>query len=206
MKMRRSVLSKEGPIRLAVFASGSGSNFEALVESVRKQTVDAEVALLVCDKPDAFALTRAKRLAVPSVSFYPKQFPSKGSFEKEVIDHLEEASVDLIVLAGYMRIIGSTLLEAFDNRIINIHPSLLPLHPGKQGIQDAFDAGASETGVTVHLVDEGIDTGTILAQEKVAIDPDDTIESLEEKIHAVEHVLYPEVIQTYIKKLQKEYA
>lgn len=199
-------MSKAGPIRLAVFASGSGSNFEALVKAIRKQTIEAEVALLVTDKPDAFALTRADKLAVPSVSFYPKQFPSKEVFEREVLDHLKEADIDLIVLAGYMRIIGQTLLEAFDNRIINIHPSLLPLYPGKQGIQDAFDAGATETGVTVHLVDEGIDTGKILAQEKVAIDPDDTIESLEEKIHAVEHVLYPEVIQTYIKKLQKEYA
>ncbi|EFG49956.1 phosphoribosylglycinamide formyltransferase [Aerococcus viridans ATCC 11563 = CCUG 4311] len=206
MKMRRSVLSKAGPIRLAVFASGSGSNFEALVKAIRKQTIEAEVALLVSDKPDAFALNRADTLAVPSVSFYPKQFPSKEVFEREVLDHLKEADIDLIVLAGYMRIIGQTLLEAFDNRIINIHPSLLPLYPGKQGIQDAFDAGAKETGVTVHLVDEGIDTGTILAQEKVVIDPDDTIESLEEKLHAVEHVLYPEVIQTYIKNLQKEYA
>lgn len=199
-------MTKEQPVRLAVFASGSGSNFEAIVRAFQTDQINAEVALLVCDRPDAFVLKRAETLGVPSVAFRPKSFDSKEAYEQEVLDHLLGASIDLVVLAGYMRIVGNTLLKAYPNKLINIHPSLLPNYPGKKGIDDAFEDGATETGVTVHIVDEGIDTGPILAQETVAIEPDDTIESLERKIHAVEHELFPKVIQTYIKKLQKEHA
>lgn len=193
------------PIRLAVFASGSGSNFEQIVKSAHKGTLEAEIRLLVCDRPQAFALKRAEQLGIPSVCLQPKAFESKIAYEQAILEQLKMKEIDLIILAGYMRIIGPTLLTAYPDRLMNIHPSLLPAYPGRQGIQDAFKAGAEITGVTVHLVDEGIDTGPILAQETVAINPDDTIESLEEKIHAVEHVLFPLVIQTYIKKLKKEF-
>lgn len=199
-------MTNEKPIRLAVFASGSGSNFEAIVQAVKIGKVDAEVTLLVCDRPDALVLKRAETLGIPSVAFIPKSFESKAAYEQEVLDHLKAASVDLVILAGYMRIVGNTLLKAYPNKLMNIHPSLLPNYPGKQGIKDAFEDGATETGVTVHLVDEGIDTGPILAQKTIRVESDDTIESLEKKIHAVEHALFPEVIQTYIKKLQKEHA
>ncbi len=199
-------MTKEQPVRLAVFASGSGSNFEAIVRAFQADQHNAEVALLVCDRPDAFVLKRAETLGIPSVAFQPKSFDSKEAYEQEVLDHLLGASIDLVVLAGYMRIVGNTLLKAYPNKLMNIHPSLLPRYPGKQGIVDAFEDGATQTGVTVHIVDEGIDTGPILAQETVAIEPDDTIESLERKIHALEHELFPQVIQTYIKKLQKEHA
>ncbi|TVP93191.1 phosphoribosylglycinamide formyltransferase [Alkalibacterium sp.] len=193
-------------MRLAVFASGNGSNFEAVAQSIQKGEVDGELALLVCDQPGAFVLTRAEKLGVPAVTFTPKTFESKADYEREVLAHLEEAKVDLIVLAGYMRIVGKTLLKAYPERIINIHPSLLPSYPGRQGIVDAFMDKVEQTGVTVHLVDEGVDTGPVLAQETVAIEPDDTIDSLERKIHAVEHELFPKVIQKVIKKLQKEHV
>lgn len=199
-------MSNHQPVRLAIFASGSGSNFEAIVHAFQTEQCHAEVALLVCDRPDAFVLKRAETLGIPSVAIRPKSFDSKEGYEQEVLNELKAASIDLIILAGYMRIVGKTLLKAYPNKLMNIHPSLLPNYPGRQGIQDAFEDGATETGVTVHIVDEGIDTGPILAQETVAIEPDDTIESLERKIHAVEHELFPKVIHTYIKKLQKEHA
>lgn len=206
MKMGRFDLNKEQPVRLAVFASGNGSNFERIVKAARSGIIDAEVCLLVCDRPKAFVIKRAEALGVPSVAFQPKSFDSKLAYELEVLDQLKTAQIDLVILAGYMRIVGNTLLKAFPDKLMNIHPSLLPHYPGRQGIKDAFEDGAKETGVTVHIVDEGIDTGPILAQEAVAIEPADTIESLERKIHALEHDLFPKVIQTYIKKLQKEHA
>lgn len=199
-------MTKYQPIRLAVFASGNGSNFEAIMQSIQKGEVDGEVALLVSDQPDAFVLARAEKLGVPSIAFTPKAFESKAAYESEVLDHLKAAKVDLIVLAGYMRIVGKTLLQAYPDRIINIHPSLLPNYPGRQGILDAFMDKVEQTGVTVHLVDEGVDTGPILAQKTVAIEQADTIDSLERKIHALEHELFPKVIQKMIKKLQKEHV
>jgi len=197
-------LNRTYRMKTAVFASGSGSNFEAIVNAIQAGKVEAEVVLLVCDRPDASVLKRAERLGITSVSFHPKLFAAKAAYENEILKHLRLEAIELIILAGYMRIIGKTLLEAYSERILNIHPSLLPLYPGRQGIKDAFNDGATETGVTVHIVDEGIDTGEILAQRTIAIQPVDTINSVEEKIHAIEHDLYPEVIQTYIKKLQKE--
>lgn len=197
---------KQQPIRLAVFASGNGSNFEAVAQSIQNGEVDGELALLVCDQKEAFVLTRAEKLGVQSVTFSPKTFESKIAYEKELLVHLKGARVELIVLAGYMRIVGKTLLQAYPHRIINIHPSLLPMYPGRQGILDAFMDKVEQTGVTVHLVDEGVDTGPILAQKTVAIEQTDTIDSLERKIHAVEHELFPKVIQKVIKKLQKEHV
>lgn len=199
-------MTRNKRIKTAVFASGNGSNFEAIVKAVQAGKLEAEVVLLVCDRPDAYVLKRAEQLGITSVAFQPKLFAAKAAYEAEVLNHLRAEGIELIILAGYMRIVGKTLLEAYPKRILNIHPSLLPLYPGRQGITDAFNDGATETGVTVHIVDEGIDTGEILAQRNISIQPDDTINSLEEKIHATEHELFPEVIQTYIKKLQKEHT
>ncbi len=199
-------MNRNKQMKTAVFASGNGSNFEAIVKAVQSGKLAAEVVLLICDKPHAYVLKRAEQLGIMSVAFQPKLFDTKATYEREVLTHLKAEGVELIVLAGYMRIVGETLLKAYPKRILNIHPSLLPLYPGRQGIPDAFNDGATETGVTVHIVDEGIDTGEILAQRNIAIEPDDTINSLEETLHAVEHELFPEVIQTYIKKLQKEHT
>lgn len=197
-------MSKSHAMKVAIFASGNGSNFEAIVESVKAGKVEAEIVLLVCDRPDACVLDRAQRLGVSAITCHPQDFESKKAYEKEVLEHLYAGSVELIILAGYMRIVGQTLLAAYTNKIMNIHPSLLPLYPGRHGIQDALEDGATETGVTVHLVDEGIDTGPILAQRKIPIEAGDTLESLESKIHAIEHDVFPEAIQMYIEKLKKE--
>lgn len=181
--------------KIAVFASGSGSNFQALVDAAKADQLSCEIALLVCDKPGAYAIKRAEKAGIPSLVISPKDFASKADYEKEILQKLNESEVELIVLAGYMRLIGETLLTAYEGRIVNIHPSLLPSFPGKDAIGQAFQAKVKITGVTVHYVDEGMDTGPIIAQEAVKMDENETRESLEAKIHQVEHLLYPNVIQ-----------
>lgn len=192
-------------MKLAVFASGSGSNFQAIAEAIQKGQLEAEIGLLFCDKKTAHVLQRAAALQIPAVTFSPKDFPSKVQYEQEILRLLEENEIELVVLAGYMRIIGATLLARFANRMINIHPSLLPAFPGIHGIQDAFEAGVAETGVTIHYVDAGVDTGPIIAQEKINITTEDTLATLTEKIHTIEHRLYPTVLQKLITT-QKERA
>ncbi|MBL1227039.1 phosphoribosylglycinamide formyltransferase [Enterococcus sp. BWR-S5] len=187
-------------MRMAVFASGNGSNFQVIADVVKNQEIDGEIVLLFSDNREAKVLSRAEVLGIPSHAFSPKEFSDKGTYEGEILHLLEEKDVDFIVLAGYMRLIGPALLEAFPQKIINIHPSLLPSFPGLHGIRDAYEAGVAETGVTVHYIDKGIDTGPIIAQEKVAIETEDTLESLEEKIHQVEHRLYPAVLKRIIKE------
>ncbi|EKN66227.1 phosphoribosylglycinamide formyltransferase [Schinkia azotoformans] len=181
--------------KIAVFASGSGSNFQALVDAAKANQLSAEIVLMVCDKPRAYAIERADKAGVPSLVISPKDFASKTDYEKEILQKLNESGVELIVLAGYMRLIGETLLSAYEGRIVNIHPSLLPSFAGKDAIGQAFQAKVKITGVTVHYVDEGMDTGPIIAQEAVKMDEHETRESLEAKIHQVEHLLYPRVIQ-----------
>mgnify|MGYP001317795459 CR=1 FL=1 len=181
--------------RIAVFASGSGSNFQAIVDAVQRRELDVEVALLVCDKPQAKVVQRAYAAGVAAFTFRPKEYASREAYEAEIVRVLEEHEIDLIVLAGYMRLVTRVLLEPYEGRIINIHPALLPSFPGVDGIGDAFRYGVKVTGVTVHYVDDGMDTGPIIAQEPVRIEPVDTLETLAAKIHAVEHKLYPEVIR-----------
>lgn len=181
--------------KIAVFASGSGSNFQALVDAAKANQLSCEIALMVCDKPGAYAIERADKEGIPSLVISPKDYASKVDYEKEILQKLNESEVELIVLAGYMRLIGETLLSAYEGRIVNIHPSLLPSFPGKDAIGQAFQAKVKITGVTVHYVDEGMDTGPIIAQEAVKMDENETRESLEAKIHQVEHLLYPSVIQ-----------
>ncbi len=186
-------------MRIAVFASGNGSNFQAIAEAIASKQVDATLCFLFCDNPKAYVIERAKKMGIPFKVFSPKNYENRAAYESELLKQLEINAVDLIVLAGYMRIIGPTVLTAYANRILNIHPSLLPYFPGRNSIQDAFEANEKETGVTVHFVDEGVDTGPIIAQEKVAILPEDTVDSLEARIHQVEHRLFPQVIQKVIE-------
>jgi len=180
---------------IAVFASGSGTNFQAIMDSIQAGNLNAMISLLVCDHPDAYVLERAKAAGVPSFAFKAKDYDSKEAYEREIIAELKKQGVQFIVLAGYMRLIGPTLLKEYEGRIVNIHPSLLPAFQGKDAIGQAMRYGVRVSGVTIHYVDEGMDTGPIIAQQPVFIDPDDTKESFEAKIHAVEHKLYPAVLQ-----------
>ncbi|WP_163653734.1 phosphoribosylglycinamide formyltransferase [Listeria sp. PSOL-1] len=186
-------------MRIAVFASGAGTNFQAMVDDAR---LKKHIKLLVCDHPLAGVLKRAKQAGVPYFSFKPKDYPNKEHFEQEILQLLQKMKIDFIVLAGYMRLIGPVLLKAFDRRMINLHPSLLPNFPGKDAIGQALLARSDETGVTVHFVDQGMDTGEIIAQERVCIAKDDTKATLTAKIHQVEHHFYKEVIKRYF--LEKE--
>lgn len=181
--------------KIAVFASGSGSNFQAIAVAAQAGILNAEISLLVCDKPGAFAVDRADMLRIPALVISPKSFPTKAAYEAEILQKLISLDVEMIVLAGYMRLIGPTLLEAYEGKIVNIHPSLLPAFPGKDAIGQALTAGVEKTGVTIHYVDEGMDTGPIIASASVKIDASETRESLQKKIQRIEHSMYPDVLE-----------
>ncbi|MFS0784476.1 phosphoribosylglycinamide formyltransferase [Bacillus sp. 1P06AnD] len=181
--------------KIAIFASGSGSNFQRIVEASREGVLQAEIALLVCDRPSAYVMERANTERIPVFSFAPKEYADKAAYERDIMKELDARHIEFIVLAGYMRLIGQTLLGAYSHRIVNIHPSLLPSFPGKDAIGQAFDAAVKITGVTIHYVDEGMDTGPIIEQAAVELKPGDTRETLQNRIQETEHRLYPQVLQ-----------
>ena len=185
--------------RLAVFASGSGSNYEAIAEACRDGRLDAEVVLLVCDKPGAKVLERAKRYGTESFAFTPKDYESREAYETVLATMLDERGVDYVCLAGYMRIVGKVLLERYEQRIVNIHPSLLPSFKGAHAIQDAVEYGVKIFGATTHFVDETLDGGRIIDQGAIVYEGND-IEELTNLIHAIEHKLYVKTINKLIHK------
>lgn len=187
-------------MRFAIFASGNGSNFQAIVESVQQQMITGELACLFCDQATAYVVERAKQLGIPYYVLEKTTQHTKSEYESQILAILKQEDIELIVLAGYMKIIGTILLEAYPNRIINLHPSLLPLFPGKQAILDAYNARVSETGITIHVVDDGVDTGPIIYQEALTIKKNESLESLERRIHQLEHQIYPQIIQSYMIK------
>lgn len=189
--------------RLAVFASGSGSNFQAFINAAEAGNLDAEISLLVCDQLEARAVGRAHYHHIPCFSFSAKDYGTKAEFESKILAKLKEYEIDFVILAGYMRLIGPTLLQAYEGKIINIHPSLLPSFPGKDAVGQALEAGVKVTGVTVHYVDAGMDTGPIIAQEAVTISENDTRESLQKKIQNVEHRLYVNTVRELVKSNEK---
>lgn len=189
--------------RIAVFASGNGSNLQALIDAIGQGKLRAEIKLVVSDRPDCHALQRARSAGIAVLAFEPADFRDKAHYEGVIAEELAKSRVEYLVLAGYMRLIGSTLLQLYPRRIINIHPSLLPHFPGKDAIGRALAAGVAETGVTVHYVDEGIDTGPVIAQERIAVVPGEGRADLEQKIHAVEHRLYPQVLRQIFQEEEK---
>ncbi|MDR4927948.1 MULTISPECIES: phosphoribosylglycinamide formyltransferase [Peribacillus] len=186
--------------RLAVFASGNGSNFQSIAEAIKIGKLEAEICLVVCDREDAYVLERAKLENIDSFSFSAKNYSNKTVYESEILEKLRQYEIEFIILAGYMRLIGPTLLQKYSQRIVNIHPSLLPSFPGKDAIGQAFDAGVKETGVTVHYVDDGMDTGPVIAQKAVPILEGDTKDILQKRIQEMEHDLYPSVLQELCHK------
>jgi len=181
-------------MNIAVFASGKGTNFSAILRAVKNGSLKVNVALLVCDRPGAGVLSRAHRAKVKIALVKRNDYPDRGAFERKIIELLRENKIDIVVLAGFMRMLSPDFVKEYKNRIINIHPALLPSFKGAEGIKDAFSYGVKVTGVTVHIVDEEMDHGPIILQEPVKIREDDTLESLEAKIHKVEHKLYPKAI------------
>ncbi|WKA55779.1 phosphoribosylglycinamide formyltransferase [Planococcus shixiaomingii] len=184
--------------KIAVFASGNGSNFQAIADAIQAGKLDAELVLAITDRPAALVVERARRLGIESFSFVPSQYDSKQLYEEMLKEKLFEHGVEWLVLAGYMRLIGPVLLDAFENRIINIHPSVLPAFPGKDAIGQTLAAGAEKAGVTVHYVDAGMDTGSIIAQQSFPI-AGRKREAVEAEIHKIEHELYPATLQRLFK-------
>ena len=185
--------------RLAVFASGSGSNYEAIAQACCDGSINAEIVLLVCDKPGASVLERAKRYGTECFAFNPKEYESRAAYETVLANMLDERGVDFVCLAGYMRIVGNVLLERYEQRIVNIHPSLLPSFKGAHAIQDAVDYGVKIFGVTTHFVDETLDGGRIIDQGAIVYEGSD-IEELTNLIHNIEHKLYVKTINKLINK------
>lgn len=185
--------------KIAVFASGSGSNFQAIAESIEHGELNASIELVVTDKPGAHVVTRAENFGIEVLELAPKLFETKAAYEAKIVEALQEKQIKWVILAGYMRLVGDTLLSAYENHIINIHPSLLPSFPGKDAIGQALAHGVKITGVTVHYVDAGMDTGKIIAQGAVDVVDGDR-EKTEQRIHTLEHALYTKTLQQLFTK------
>jgi phosphoribosylglycinamide formyltransferase-1 len=192
-------------MRIGVLASGRGSNFQSIAEAVRRGEIDAELAVLVCNVPGAGAIEKAERLRVPHVVVDHTAFDHSGSgkgreaFERAVVTVLKDHGVDLVVLAGFMRLLSPYFLRQFPNRILNIHPSLLPAFPGAHGIRDAIEHGAKVTGLTIHLVDESLDGGAIVLQKAVPVEEGDPEEKLAARVLEWEHTLYPLAVKLFVE-------
>ncbi len=186
--------------KIAVLASGSGSNFQAIAEAL--SSTRHAVAGLICDRKEAYCLTRAESLNIPAVHIsYHRR--NREEAEEEMLRQIIEWQIDLVVLAGFMRLLTAGFIDSLGCRVINIHPSLLPRHPGTQGIRDCFESEDPETGITIHYVDHGMDTGPIIRQEKLLRNPGETLEKLERRIHALEHRCYPETVLTLLNDLKR---
>lgn len=186
-------------MNIAIFASGRGTNFSAISRAVKKGLIKANLSVLVCDNPKAKVLGKAKRANIKVALVRREDFTSKKDFENRIIQHLEDCKIDLIVLAGFMRILSPEFVKKYKNKILNIHPAILPSFKGAEAIKDAFEYGVKVTGVTVHFVDEEADHGPIILQAPLKIEENDTLESLEAKIHKLEHRLYPQAIGLFIE-------
>ena len=186
-------------MNIAIFCSGNGSNFQAIVDAKKSGLFDANIALMVCDNKKAYAIERAASEEIKTLVLDIKDFDSKASYEAEIIKALEKHKIDLICLAGYMRLLLPGFIKKYENRILNIHPALLPSFKGMHAIKDALLYGAKQTGVTVHFVDEDMDAGPIILQEPIIIEASDTEERLSTKIHELEHRLYPKCVKLFVE-------
>lgn len=196
--MSQSRSSQPQRLKLALLASGQGTNAEGIIRAVQAGRLDADIVVLFSDHRDAPALARAEALGVPTQAFEPREFEGKVAYETALLEVLRDAQADVVALAGYMRLVGATLLEAYPSRIINTHPSLLPKYPGLDAVGQALEDGATVTGITVHYVDAGMDTGPIIAQRHVPILPDDDHDSLLARLKRVENRFYPDTLASLL--------
>jgi phosphoribosylglycinamide formyltransferase-1 len=173
--------------RVGVLISGRGTNLQALIDEMNDQDFPGDIVLVISNKPKAYGIERAKKAGIPTAVINHKKFESREAHERAVVKELEKAGVELVVLAGYMRILTSYFVKKFQHRMINIHPALLPSFPGTHAHKDALDHGVKITGCTAHFVDEGVDTGPIIAQSSIEILQDDTVESLSQRLLPLEH-------------------
>lgn len=183
------------PLKIGVLLSGSGTNLQAIIDEVRDAALPVDIVKVVSSRPDAYGIERAKQAGIPVVVLNRQIYADPQAADQMIVDELRAAGAEYVVMAGYMRKLTPVVLDAFPDRVLNLHPALLPSFKGAHAIQDAFDAGVKVTGVTVHFANEDYDKGPIVAQEPVRIEEGMTLDELEAAIHAVEHVLYPRVLR-----------
>ena len=186
-------------MNIAVFCSGNGTNLQAIIDSQKKGYIKADIRLVVSDVSDCYALTRAKNAGIKTVVVERKDFKTKRDFELELLKALKKENIGLIVLAGYMHMLSGDFISAYENKILNIHPALLPSFKGTKGIKDAFSYGVKITGPTVHFVTLDMDAGPVILQSPVKVTEDDTEETLAQAIHEEEHKIYPRTIQLFVE-------
>lgn len=184
-------------VKIGVLASGRGSNLQAIMDNCQNGYIPGKVVLVLSDNPQAYALERAEQADIPAISVVPGNFAVKELYEQKLVELLQEYKVDLVCLAGYMRLVGKTLLDAYPHKIINIHPALLPAFPGLHGQEQAFNYGVRFSGCTVHFVDAGMDTGPIILQKVVSVEPEDDANSLAARILVQEHQAFPEAVKYF---------
>lgn len=182
-------------LNIGVLLSGSGTNLQAIIDSIKAGKLDAKISLVVSSRPDAYGIKRAEDANIPTLVMNRDLYKDPQAADKQIVEALKGAGVEYVVMAGYMRKVTPVILDAYPNRVINLHPALLPSFKGAHAIQDAFVAGVKVTGVTVHFANEEYDKGPIIAQRAVSVLEGDTLETLEARIHKTEHEIYPEVLQ-----------
>ncbi len=183
------------PLKIAVLISGSGTNLQAIIDAIAHDGLPVEIAKVISSRPDAYGIKRAQDAGIPAVALNRDIYANPQAADERILEELRACDAEYVVMAGYMRKLTSVVLDAFDDKVLNLHPALLPSFKGAHAIADAFDAGVKITGVTVHFANEDYDKGPIVAQRAVEVRQDDTLESLEARIHEVEHALYPQVLR-----------
>ncbi|MEF2655301.1 MAG: phosphoribosylglycinamide formyltransferase [Eggerthellaceae bacterium] len=182
------------PLKIGVLISGSGSNLQALIDQIAEGSLAAQIVTVISSRPDAYGLERAAKAGIPTVALNREVYRDAREANQRIADILLEAGAEYVIMAGYMRKVTEEVLNAFPDRVVNLHPALLPSFKGAHAIEDAFNFGAKVTGITVHFANEDYDKGPIIAQRAVEVREDDTLEALEARIHEAEHELYPEVV------------
>ena len=184
-------------LSLAILLSGNGTNFQAIVDSIDNGQLKAVIKVVISNNKDAFGLKRARNHNIKNLCIDHKDFADRESYDQKLMETIEQENVDFIVLAGFMRILGSNFVKNFPNKIINIHPSLLPKYPGLNTHKKVLENKDKEHGVTVHLVDEGLDSGPIIGFTKILVEDDEKENDLENKIHKIEHFIYPKILSEF---------
>ncbi len=186
--------------KIAFLVSGSGTNMANLIQKIKASEIPADPVIVISNRPGVKALEKAAAFGVKTVVIDHKTFPDRAAFDRALDECLTAHGIDLVVLAGFMRVLTEGFFKKYEGRLVNIHPALLPAFPGAHAIRDAWDAKVKETGVTVHFVDAGVDTGPVILQRRVPVLPSDTLETLEARIHAVEYQIYPEALKRVLEK------
>ncbi|MEG2458821.1 MAG: phosphoribosylglycinamide formyltransferase [Raoultibacter sp.] len=183
------------PLKIGVLLSGSGTNLQALIDAIAQGSLNAEIVEVIASRPDAYGLKRAQQAGIPTCSLNREVYADSRVANEAIATELTRAGAEYVVMAGYMRMLGEEVLDAFPDKVINLHPALLPSFKGAHAIADAFEAGVKITGITVHFANAEYDKGPIIAQRAIAVREQDSLESLEARIHEAEHDLYPEVLR-----------